>query len=95
MTTYFSILAWEIPWTEEPDRLHPVSQGTGHVFATKQQHTHTHISHIRFSQSSVLYMVHITLWNVEIESRERKIKVSLYIEHIFNKIIYLFSIPCL
>ena len=21
MATYFSILAWEIPWTEEPDRL--------------------------------------------------------------------------
>ena len=57
MATYFSIFAWEIPWTEEPDRLHMVSQGTGHDFATKQQltHTHTHISHIRFSQSSVLY----------------------------------------
>ena len=21
MTTHYSILAWEIPWTEEPDRL--------------------------------------------------------------------------
>ena len=21
MATYFSVLAWEIPWTEEPDRL--------------------------------------------------------------------------
>ena len=42
MTTYFSILAWEIPWTEEPDRLHLVSQGTGHDFATKLKHTHTH-----------------------------------------------------
>ena len=22
MATHFSILAWKIPWTEEPDRLH-------------------------------------------------------------------------
>ena len=23
MATYYSILAWRIPWTEEPGRLHP------------------------------------------------------------------------
>ena len=31
MTTYSSILAWKIPWTEEPVRLQPVgSQRVGH-----------------------------------------------------------------
>ena len=31
MATHSSILAWEIPWTEEPGRLQPVgSQGVGH-----------------------------------------------------------------
>ena len=31
MATYSSILAWEIPWTEEPDRLQSVgSQTVGH-----------------------------------------------------------------
>ena len=31
MATHYSILAWEIPWTEEPGRLHPMgSQRTGH-----------------------------------------------------------------
>jgi len=24
MATHFSILAWEIPWTEEPDGLHSI-----------------------------------------------------------------------
>ena len=24
MATYSSLLAWEIPWTEEPGRLHPM-----------------------------------------------------------------------
>ena len=42
MATYFSVLTWEIPWTEEPDRLHLVSQRVEHDFATKQQHKHTH-----------------------------------------------------
>ena len=38
MTTYSSILAWEIPWTEKPNRLQ--SKGlpsVGHSLVTKQQ----------------------------------------------------------
>ena len=32
MTTYSSILAWKIPWTEEPGRQHPMgSQRVGRV----------------------------------------------------------------
>ena len=35
MATHFSILAWRIPWTEEPGRLHSVgSQRVGHDWAT-------------------------------------------------------------
>ena len=31
MTTHSSILAWRIPWTEKPGRLHPMgSQRVGH-----------------------------------------------------------------
>ena len=31
IATHFSILAWEIPWTEEPDRLQSMqSQRVGH-----------------------------------------------------------------
>ena len=38
MATYSSILAWKIPWTEEPGRLQSMgSQRVGHNLATRQQ----------------------------------------------------------
>ena len=38
MATHFSILAWEIPWTEEPGRLQSLGlQRVRHDWATKQQ----------------------------------------------------------
>ena len=38
MATYPSILAWEIPWTEEPGGLQSMGlQRDGHDFMTKQQ----------------------------------------------------------
>ena len=38
MTTHSSILAWKIPWTEEPGGLQSVeSQRVGHDWVTKQQ----------------------------------------------------------
>ena len=38
MATHSSILAWEIPWTEEPGRLQSMElQRVGHNLATKQQ----------------------------------------------------------
>ena len=43
MATHSSILAWEIPWTEEPSRLQSMgSQIIGHDYAT--EHTHSHNS---------------------------------------------------
>ena len=37
MATHSSILAWEIPWTEKPDRLHSLgSQRVGHDSALMQ-----------------------------------------------------------
>ena len=42
MTTYSSILASEVPWTEEPGWLQSIrSQRTGHDWANT--HTHTHL----------------------------------------------------
>ena len=38
MTTHSSILAWEIPWTEEPGSSQSIkSQRVGHDLVTKQQ----------------------------------------------------------
>ena len=46
MATHSSILAWRIPWTEEPGRLQSMgSQRVGYNWATnthKHTHTHTH-----------------------------------------------------
>ena len=40
MSTHFRILAWRIPWTEEPGGLQSIeSQRVGHNF---ESHTHTH-----------------------------------------------------
>ena len=37
MATHFSILAWGIPWTEEPGGLQSTgSQTVGHTLATEQ-----------------------------------------------------------
>ena len=49
MANHSSILAWRIPWTEEPGRLQSMeSQRVGHNLETN---THTHVFHI----------VHLTL----------------------------------
>ena len=38
MATHSSILAWEVPWTEEPSRIQSMGlQRVGHNLATKQQ----------------------------------------------------------
>ena len=40
MATHSIILAWEVPWTEEPGRLQSMnSQRVRHDLATEQQHT--------------------------------------------------------
>ena len=40
MATHSSILAWKMPWTEEPGRLHP--WGGKELDMTERVHTHTH-----------------------------------------------------
>ena len=41
MATHSSILAWEIPWTEETGRLQSVGLQKRHDLATEQQQTAT------------------------------------------------------
>ena len=46
MATQFSILTWEIPWTEEPGRLHSMgSQRVRHDWTTKHSTATTLNSH--------------------------------------------------
>ena len=44
MATHSSVLAWRIPWTEEPDGLQPVRLQRGHNWAAKHS-THTEKLH--------------------------------------------------
>ena len=40
MATYSNILAWEIPWTEEPGGLQSIGlQSVGHNWKTENTHT--------------------------------------------------------
>ena len=42
MATHSSILAWKVPWTEEPSRQFIGLQRVGHNWETERVHTHTH-----------------------------------------------------
>ena len=63
MAIYSSILAWRIPWTEEPGGLQSMgSQRVGHDWATTihtHTHTHTHTETERENGSSELNSVQI------------------------------------
>ena len=48
MATHSSILAWEIPWTEEPGRL----QSMGSQLDMTEQLTHTHIHRIQVAHNT-------------------------------------------
>ena len=37
MAVYSSILAWRIPWTEEPDRLQYIGSQVGHNLVTRER----------------------------------------------------------
>ena len=54
MVTYSSILAWKIPWTEEPDRLQSMGlQRVRHDWSIECAHTHTHT----LMNNNTLYLV--------------------------------------
>ena len=54
MATYSSILAWEVPWTEEPGGLQSTgSQRVGHDLVTNHHHHHHH-----HQQSFIMLYVH-------------------------------------
>ena len=70
MVTHSSVLAWEIPWTEEPGGLQSVgSQKVGHNLATKPPSltsTHRHMFYLLRSLSRTVpdtERVHICLMN--------------------------------
>ena len=58
MATHFGILAWEIPWTEEPGRLQSSgSQRVGHNCSTEQQQCIQNNCTLTYKHSLVAQMV--------------------------------------
>ena len=57
--TYSSILAWEIPWTEEPDGLQPMA--SQELDATEQLNHHHHSSLSFYQSVTVFYTFHSEL----------------------------------
>ena len=52
MATHSSILAWRIPWTEEPGRLHGVKKESDTTeLLTRHAHTHTRVHAAKRSHS--------------------------------------------
>ena len=59
MATHSSILAWSIPWTEEPGGLQSLgSQRVGH----DQEHTHVHIWHFNIEFSNDMKITCLSIY---------------------------------
>ena len=57
MATHSSILAWEIPWTEEPAGLQSMgSQRVSHNLATKQQQQYIFIHVIKIHIHTYIFL---------------------------------------
>ena len=56
MGTHSSILAWEIPWTEEPGRLQSLGRRVGHDLVTKQE-----LKPLWRTKASFIFVI---IWNV-------------------------------
>ena len=62
IASHSSILAWEIPWTEEPGGLQSMgSQRVSYDLATKQQHFFIHMG-IFFLKIMVIFFSQISSW---------------------------------
>ena len=56
MTTHSSILAWRIPWTEEPGGLQ--SMGSQRIGHGRSDFTHTHTQILVFNMAARSYHAH-------------------------------------
>ena len=74
MATHSNILAWRIPWTEEPCRLQSMgSQRVGHVSTRVYTHTHTHTHTIIIHTLQDSSVAHSSGWS----DGRRRYKFSL------------------
>ena len=60
LASHSSILAWKIPWTEEPGRLQPRGYKESDMTEQLNTHTHTH-THYSVEPVVVIHQIRITL----------------------------------
>ena len=79
MATHSSILAWRIPWTEEPGGLQSVGlQRVGHDWATKHKHTDVLTDHLVRNKEIGQIIGHSTTSVLEeLHDQQRKKELSL------------------
>ena len=98
MTTYSSILAWRIPWAEDPGGLQSVGfQRVGHTWVTNTERSRTSFGHLWFSFSA--------LFQMKLPTHSSHIKVLLFLRkhhvldfgplNILFYVLGIFSFPCL
>ena len=63
MANHFSVLAWEIPWTEEPGGLQSMgSQRVGWDLVHARAHTHTHTRAHREREKAEIHTQRERVW---------------------------------
>ena len=63
MATHPSILAWRIPWTEEPGRLQFMGPQSRTRLSDPHTHTHTHThTHARLMKKKVCFILDAGNW---------------------------------
>ena len=73
MATYSSILAWKIPWTEEPGGLQSMGlQRVGHDLVTKQQHSLARLN------AAWNFQVKVGNWAIDSENSRRTLLVWVW-----------------
>ena len=69
MTTYSCILAWRIPWTEEPGGYSPWDRKESDMTEQLLTHTHTDIHTYRHTHTQIAQGTLLTLYNDLYEER--------------------------
>ena len=92
MTTHSSILAWRIPWTEDPGRLQSVgSQRVGQDWLSTHSKIQTNLPLIPCSAQTIFPLI-ITNLKVVVPSSSSNISISLFFYYFFT--FQLFLCPC-
>ena len=86
MATHSSILAWRIPWTEEPMRLQSMgSQRVGHDLAIKQQQGERNVLHLcekAYGKGAEQVDLCVSRWSIRRRRRAEASRGHLYRTHL-------------